>query len=137
MAKNHNFSRILTFWGSCTEPLLPMRVKFGVREAPRADPRSTVTRQISSECVHCVGFRWLKTTILGQFWYFWGLLYRSPFTDEDQILCAGADPRSTFTRQIPSECVHCSLSASGGQKPQFWANFDILGDSCTDPLLPM
>jgi len=29
------------------------------------------------------------------------------------------------------------VSASGGQKPQFWANFDIFGDSCTDPLLPM
>ena len=28
------------------------------------------------------------------------------------------------------------VSASGGQKPQFWANFDILGGSCTDPLLP-
>ena len=26
---------------------------------------------------------------------------------------------------------------SGGQKPQFWANFDIFGGSCTDPLLPM
>ena len=29
------------------------------------------------------------------------------------------------------------VSASGGQKPQFWANFDIFGGSCTDPLLPM
>ena len=29
------------------------------------------------------------------------------------------------------------VSASGGQKPQFWANFDIFGRSCTDPLLPM
>ena len=27
------------------------------------------------------------------------------------------------------------VSASGGQKPQFWANFDIFGGSCTDPLL--
>ena len=27
--------------------------------------------------------------------------------------------------------------ASGGQKPQFWANFDIFGGSCTDPLSPM
>jgi len=24
-----------------------------------------------------------------------------------------------------------------GQKPQFWANYDIFGGSCTDPLLPM
>jgi len=29
------------------------------------------------------------------------------------------------------------VSASGGQKPQFWANFDSFGGSCTDPLLPM
>ena len=29
------------------------------------------------------------------------------------------------------------MSASGGHKTQFWANFDILGDSCTDFLLPM
>ena len=29
------------------------------------------------------------------------------------------------------------VSASGGQKPQCWANFDIFGGSCTDPLLPM
>jgi len=29
------------------------------------------------------------------------------------------------------------VSASGGQKQQFWANFDILGGSCTDPLSPM
>jgi len=29
------------------------------------------------------------------------------------------------------------VPASGGQKPQFWANFDSLGGSCTDPLLPM
>ena len=29
------------------------------------------------------------------------------------------------------------VSASGGQKQQFVANFDIFGGSCTDPLLPM
>ena len=29
------------------------------------------------------------------------------------------------------------VSASGGQKPQFWANFDTFARSCTDPLLPM
>jgi len=27
--------------------------------------------------------------------------------------------------------------ASGGQKPQFWTNFDIFGGSCIDSLLPM
>jgi len=29
------------------------------------------------------------------------------------------------------------VSVSGGPKPQFWANFDIFGGSCTDPLLSM
>jgi len=29
------------------------------------------------------------------------------------------------------------VSASGDQKPQFWANFDTFGLSCTDPLIPM
>ena len=29
------------------------------------------------------------------------------------------------------------VSAPNGQKPQFWANFDTFGRSCTDPLLPM
>jgi len=29
------------------------------------------------------------------------------------------------------------VSASCGQKPQFWANFDILGGSCTNSFLPM
>jgi len=32
-----------------------------------ADPRSTLTCQILSECAHCVGFCWPKTTILGKF----------------------------------------------------------------------
>ena len=26
-----------------------------------------LTRQISCECVHCIGFRWPKITILGKF----------------------------------------------------------------------
>ena len=29
------------------------------------------------------------------------------------------------------------VSAPSGQKPQFWANFDTFGRSCTGPLLPM
>ena len=28
------------------------------------------------------------------------------------------------------------VSASGVQKTKFWVNIDILGSSCTDPLLP-
>ena len=29
------------------------------------------------------------------------------------------------------------VSARSGQKPQFWANFDTFGGSCTNPLLRM
>jgi len=46
----------------------------------------------------------------------------------------GTEGGRTLTRQISSEFVH--MPASGGQKPQFWANVDIWG-SCTNPLLPM
>jgi len=30
--KNHDFVQVLTLGGSCTDPFLPMRVKFGVLE---------------------------------------------------------------------------------------------------------
>ena len=30
VAENHNIGHILTLGGSCTDPLLPMKVKFGV-----------------------------------------------------------------------------------------------------------
>jgi len=42
-----------------------------------------------------------------QFWAsFWGLLYRPPLTDEDQIWCAIANPRYTLTCQISSRSVY-------------------------------
>jgi len=76
-----------------------------------------------------------KNHNFGQILTFLGLLYWPPFTDEGHIWCARADPRSTLTGQISSECVHCV----GFQwpKPQFWAYFDIFGSSCTDRLLSM
>ena len=52
-----------TFGRSCTDPLTDEGQIWWVG----ADPRSTLTRQISSECVHCVGFRWPKTTSWGKF----------------------------------------------------------------------
>ena len=66
----------------------------------------TLTDQISSECVHCVGFRWPKTTILGKFQPFWELLHLPPFTDEGQIWCAIADPRHMATCQNSSRPVY-------------------------------
>jgi len=62
----------------------------------------------------------------------WGTPVPTP--DEGQIWCARLDPRSTLTRQISSECVHCRLPVAEthnfGQILTFWG-------SCTDPLLPM
>jgi len=134
MGKNHNFGQILTLWGLLYRP---PNTDEGQICVFWSRPRSTLTRQISSECVHCVGFQWPKTASFGKFclWHFWALLYRPPYTDEGQIWCVGADPRSTLTRQISSECVHCV----GFQ----WAKNTILhkfrhfGGSCIDPLLPM
>ena len=53
-----------------------------------------LTRQISCECVHCVGFWWPKTTILANF-DFLGAPAPTPF--EGQIWCAIANPPCTFT----------------------------------------
>ena len=55
-----------------------------------------------------------KNHKFGQILTFWGLLYRPPFTDEGQIWCATADPRSTLTCQISSRSF-----PSGGKKSQF------------------
>ena len=67
-----------TFGRSCTDPLIPMRAKFGVLE--------------QTQGLHLAAKFHLNVFI---------------------------------------------VSASGGRKLQFWANFDIFGDSCIDPLLPM
>ena len=86
-----------------------------------ADPRSTLTCQISSECVHCVGFQWPKTHNFGQILTFWGLLYRLPFTDDGQIWCAIADPRYTLTCQISPRSVYSVTLC--WRKPRFFAVF--------------
>ena len=59
-----------------------------------------------------------------QFWAkfdFWRLLYRHPFTDEDQIRCAIADPWCTLTRQILSRSVYSV--ALCWRKPPIFAVF--------------
>jgi len=64
VAINRKFWQILTFGGLQYRP--PFTDEGQVRCA-RADRRSTLSRQISSECVYCVSFRWSKTTLLGKF----------------------------------------------------------------------
>jgi len=72
VVKNHNFWQFFIFGDSCTDPLLPMRIKFGVLERTQ-----------------------------------------------------GLHLHAKFHFNV------FMLSASGGQKPQFSANFDIFWGSCT------
>ena len=88
--------------GSCTEPLLSMRVKFGVLEQTQGLHLHTKFH-LNAFIVSASDGQ--KT----QFWAnltFWGLLYRPPFTDEGQIWCAIADPWFTLTCQISSRSVY-------------------------------
>jgi len=64
-----------------------------------------LTRQISCECVHCVGFLWPKTTIVGKLWLL-GSPVPAPFTDEGQIWCPIADPQCTFMCQNSPRSVY-------------------------------
>ena len=56
------FGNYFLLSGSTVRPLLTDEGQVWCAEADRM---STPTRQFSTECVHCVGFRWPKTTILG------------------------------------------------------------------------
>ena len=47
-----------------------------------------------------------KNYNFGQILTFWGPLHRRPFTDEGQIWCAIADPRSTLSCQISSRSLY-------------------------------
>ena len=122
-----------------------MRVKFSVRKQRE---RLTLTRQISSECVHCVGFWWPKP----QFWAnldFWGLLYRCPCTDECQIWCAIADPQCTFTCQNSFQSVYCialwkrktpifaNFCTSAFSDVDSWRQFEKVEHGCTTTNLPL
>jgi len=119
VATNHNFGQMLTFGGSCTNPFLPMRVKFGVLEWTRD--------------LHIHAKFHLNVLIVSassgqqpQFWAnvdIWGLLYRPPFTDEGQIWCAIADPQYTLMYQISSRSVYSV--ALWRQKPQFLLFFGL------------
>ena len=57
----------------------------------------------------------------------WGLLYQPPFTDEGQIWCAIADPRSTFTCEISSRSVYSVVLWL--PKPQFLPFFAVFWTS--------
>jgi len=78
VAKNHNFGHFC-YLGDCyTDPILPMRAKFGVLEHTHG-----LHLQAKFHLnVFIVPAAVAKNTILGIFWHFGGLLHRPPFTDE-------------------------------------------------------
>ena len=87
---------------------------------------------------HCIFILWFLSIYLfssSQRPHILGLQCRPPFTDEGQIWCATAGPRSTLTCQISSECVH----SVGFRWPKntILGKFRLLWNSCTDRLLPM
>ena len=78
VAKKHNFGQFLIFGGLLYRPSYTGE---GQVWCARADPdqRSTLTGQISFDCVRCVGFRWKKATIFWQILTFWGAPVPTPF----------------------------------------------------------
>ena len=101
VAKKHNFGQIDNFGRSCTDPLLPIRAKFGGLEQTQG-LHLPAKFHLNVFIVSASGGQKLQ---FGQILTFWGLLYRRPFTDEGQIWCA-IDPRSTGTCQISSRSVY-------------------------------
>ena len=96
-------------------------------------PKVYTYSHFSSERVHCVGFRYQNP----QFWAnldIWGLLYRPPFTDEVQLWCVTAHPRSTLTHTFHLSVFIVSAS---GTKIHNFGQILTFGGSCTDTLLPM
>jgi len=103
VAKNHNLGKFGHFGGSCIDPLLPAKAKFGELE----QIQSLHLQAKFHLYVFIVSAYGGQEPQFGQIWTFWGLLYRPPFTGEGQIWWARADPESTLTGQISSECVYC------------------------------
>ena len=84
--------------GSCTDRLLPIKVKFGALEQ---------TERLHLHAKFHLNVFIVSPSFMGKFLNFRGLLYRLPFTDKGQIWCPDADRTSTLTCRISSESVHC------------------------------
>jgi len=102
MTKNHNLGQILKFGDSCTDPLLPIRVKFGVLEQTQGLHLHVKFHQ-NVFIVSASGGQ--KPQFLADF-DLWLAPEPSPFTDQSQIWCTIADPRYTLTCQISSRSVY-------------------------------
>ena len=118
------------FVGSCTDPLLLMRAKFGVLEQTQG-LHLQAKFHLNLFIVLASGGQ--KPQFWANFDIFWGsrtdplLRMRAKFGVLEQTQCAHLQAKFHLNVFI--------ASASGGQKPQFWANFDCLEGSCTDPVI--
>jgi len=106
------------------------------QEGGTADPTSTLSRQISSELFIVSASGGQKPQFWANFDIFGGSCTDPPFTDEGQIWCARADPRSTLTCQISSECVHC-VGFRWPKNHNFGQILTFLGAPRPTPVLPM
>ena len=88
-----------------------------------ADPRSTLARQISSECVHCVGFRWPKTTILGKLFIFWGSCTNPLLPMRPNLVCYSRPAVYAYTPNFVSIGLFCRPLAA--KKTQFLPFFGL------------
>jgi len=103
VAKNHNFWQFLIFGGLLYPPPFSDEGKIW---CDRADPRSTLTGQISSECVHYVGLRWPETTILGKFWHF-GAPVPTPFYWwGPNVVCYNRPTVDAYVPKFPSRSFY-------------------------------
>jgi len=138
VAKNHNFKQTLTFGAPVPTPFY----RWGPIWCAIADPRSTHTRQISSEWVHCVGFRWAKPTILGKCWllgapvptslYRWGLslvCYSRPkvYADLPNFVSIGLFCRPLLAKN-PNFAVFWTSAFSG---VAIWQQSEKVEHDCT------
>ena len=117
---------------SCTDPLLPMRAKFGALE--------------QTQGLHLPAKFHLNVFIVSasgdqkpQFWANYDTFGRSCTDSLIPMRVKSGILEQTRGPHLPAK-FHLNMfivSASNGQKPQFWTNFDIFWGSCTDPLSPM
>ena len=120
------------FRSSCTDPLLQIRVKFGVLE--------------QTQGLHLPAKFRLNVFIVSphggqkpQFWANFDTFGRSCTDPLLPMRAKYGGLEQTQGLHLPAK-FHLNVffvSASGGQKLQYLANFDIFGGSCIDALLPM
>jgi len=94
-----------------------------------------LTRQISSECVNCVGFRWPKTAILADFDIFRSSVVPTPFYRwRPTLVCMSRPKVYTYPPNFNWMCSLYRLPVA--KNHNFWQILTFWS-SCINPLLPM